>query len=438
MKHLKKCIIIGIILLPSLLPACTRAPEIVSESGSIQSQSEPIISEGIKSSQISSIESSASSQSSEPEELAHPYKWNRYSSWTPDGNYFVCIDNNGFDLYNTDNQLEKHTDFFLKGEIYVGNEGIYFFPDAPSREEWDDKPGSFWQAGDEILLSGFTYIDWDGNILIQRPSTEIQTDEMKYYLENKEVTPMIGYVEKILLDGDMFLFMLYDDMADPYFVHYIPSQNKFIHLGRQNVNHNSVKTPKGVFWVSWKNKKRYLQLTGTDGTIPLLADRSINYVYANNEIVVVVLDEADQTGWDSILYAPLDTLQFKKIGQIDMFIWPFPDQVQLVGPYIVFEDFTGGAEYSESALIAYDTQTDESWKVKGDLNDELLRGARIKNGELEVLFDKIVATKDKIKFYSDEEYEVHRDSINPPKTHCVYFSEDHSTFTIKPYLGWED
>ena len=430
----KEIFLIGLSLLLILLTACTRDLNTVLESQSIQLE-EPILSEEIKSSQISSIESTVSSQSSELEELAHPYEWNRYSSWTPDGKYYIYISSDGFDLYNTDNQLEKHTDFFLKGEIYVGNEGIYFFPDAPSREEWDDKPGSFWQAGDEILLSGFTYIDWDGNILIQRPSTEIQTDEMKYYLENKEVTPIIGYVEKILLDGDMFLFMLYDDMADPYFVHYIPSQNKFIHLGRQNVNHNSVKTPKGVFWVSWKNKKRYLQLTGPDGTIPLLADRSINYVYANDEIVVVVLDE---TGWDSILYAPLDTLQFKKIGQIDMFIWPFPDQVQLVGPYIVFEDFTGGAEYSESALIAYDTQTDESWKVKGDLNDELLRGARIKNGELEVLFDKIVATKDKIKFYSDEEYEVHRDSINPPKTHCVYFSEDHSTFTIKPYLGWED
>ena len=228
-------------------------------------------------------------------------------------------------------------------------------------------------------------------------------------------------------------------MDDSYFVHYIPSQNKFIHLGKQNINHHSVKTPKGVFWVSWKNKKRYLQLTGPDGTIPLLADRSIDYVYANNEIVVVVLDEADQTGWDSILYAPLDTLQFKKIGQIYTFTWPFPDQVQLVGPYIVFEDFTGGAEYSESALIAYDTRTDESWKVKGDLNDELLRGARIKNGKLEVLFDKVVATKDKIRFYPDEEYDVlDWDSINPPKTHCVYFSEDHSTFTIKPYLGWED
>ncbi len=430
----KEIFLIGLSLLLILLTACTRDLNTVLESQSIQLE-EPILSEEIKSSQISSIESTVSSQSSELEELAHPYEWNRYSSWTPDGKYYIYISSDGFDLYNTDNQLEKHTDFFLKGEIYVGNEGIYFFPDAPLREEWDDKPGSFWQAGGEILISGFTYIDWDGNILIQRPSTEIQTDEQKYYLENKEVTPIIGYVEKILLDEDIFLFMLYDDMEYPYFVHYIPSQNKFIHLGRQNVNHHSVKTPKGVFWVSWKNKKRYLQLTGPDGTIPLLADRSINYVYANDEIVVVVLDE---TGWDSILYAPLDTLQFKKIGQIDMFIWPFPDQVQLVGPYIVFEDFTGGAEYSESALIAYDTQTDESWKVKGDLNDELLRGARIKNGELEVLFDKIVATKDKIKFYSDEEYEVHRDSINPPKTHCVYFSEDHSTFTIKPYLGWED
>ena len=191
----KIVILIGFSLILIFLPACTRNLETVPESGSTQPESEPIISEEIKSSQISSIESTASSQSSEPEELAHPYKWNRYSSWTPDGKYFVCIHQDGFDLYNTDNQLEKHTDFFLKGEIYVGNEGIYFFSDAPLREEWDDKPGSFWQAGDEILVSGLTYIDWDGNILIQRPSTETQTDEMKYYLENKEVTPIIGYVE---------------------------------------------------------------------------------------------------------------------------------------------------------------------------------------------------------------------------------------------------
>ena len=65
----KEIFLIGLSLLLILLTACTRDLNTVLESQSIQLE-EPILSEEIKSSQISSIESTVSSQSSELEELA--------------------------------------------------------------------------------------------------------------------------------------------------------------------------------------------------------------------------------------------------------------------------------------------------------------------------------------------------------------------------------
>lgn len=458
---------IVIILILSILTACTRDPEAVSKSGSMQLELEPMISEGIKSSQINSIESTASSQDSKPKELMHPYEWNLYSSWTPNGKYFVCISNDGLDLYNTDNQLEKHIplpeNLSLDGGICVGNEGFYLFPDSPPFEERNDKPGSFWKAGDEILISGFTYIDWDGNILIQRPSAEFRTDEKgnkKYYLDNKEVEPIFVIMYYKLLDEDLILFT-FNSISNPqtklYFVHYIPSQNKFIHFGWHDTNDWSIKTPCGIVWKEFPN----LYLTTEESTIQLFQGIEIQHFFVSDEIIVVSQKDYHTEGGylTPLYYAFWEDLEFKEIGGTytdphslgyshDLMREAFsqPDyQLMIEGPYIIYNHYQDG-------LIVYDIKTDESFKIKE--NWASIEDIRIKSGEWEVILygsknntdpdsnskpsanpekGYFVVTKDKTIYYP-KDYEAHKYKINPQRTHYIYLSEDHSTFSIRPCI----
>ena len=451
-------ITVSIIIILSFLTACTRNLEVVS----IEVEAGPTIPKEIKPSQISSIESTASSQSSEPEELAHPYERSLISSWTPDGKYFVCISHDSINLYNTDNELEKQSEFSPPEKMFTPINGIYFYYTMFGNSGFylvkspmypDEGNYFLWKAGNEYVIPDFYYIDWEGNTILQHPELEIQTSEdgnNEYYIGNRkaEPVPMERYCE--LIDDDLFLFCFsempgsqeasYCINDNEYCVYYIPSQNKFIDLGWQKSgSHCPVKTPKGILWVSWQGKQPLLQLTNSQGTVPLFQDKDFTYFYANDEIVVFVLDEVRLElgeGYVSpIWYASLEDLQLKEVGTMCAFSPQYDtNTIQIIGSYIVYEKF----EESVQGIFAYDTKTDILWKIQGDFYREMIKGARLKNGEMEVLFDKAVATKDKITFYPDEEYEVHWDSINPPKTHCVYFSEDHSSFTIKPYLGWED
>jgi len=404
----------------------------------------------------------ASFQNSEQIEVTHPYERGQYSSWTPDGKYFVCISHDSIELYNTNNELEKHSPFSPPKEMFLdsnyghfyyvlfSNSGFYL---VKNQDYPDENHYLLWKSGDEYIISDFYYIDWEGNIIIHYPKSEVQSGEagnQEYYIESRKAEPILADTQCKLIDDDLLMFC-FSPMFDPqrmmpygidntYCAFYIPSQNKFIGLGRQeNCNHFPVASPKGVLWGSWNSGQLVPQVTSADSTIPLFGDRAVNYFYSDDDIAVLILTEeywGVEHGYVTpILYASWETLELKRIGERYGYFSSFDiNTVQLAGPYIVYEDY-------EKGLIAYDTRTGEYWGISEDpinLNKERLEGARLKNGELEVLFEGAVATKDKITYYPNEEYRIHRDSINPPKTHYVCFSDDHSAFAIKPYLGWED
>ena len=460
---------IGLNLILSFLTACTRGLEAISGSQNIQSEAEQseIMSE--PTSRSSSIASSPD-HTDVTEETVHPWitSKHRRSFWTPNGKYFVVLHKEGLDFYNTDNELERQETFPLPVNgnfndfcFYPTDLGFYSVRDLFS--QYEEEKRILWKKGDEYVLTNLSYRDWAGNILIQRPDIEVRTDgqgEKKFYLDNIQAEPVPFKVNCTLLDEDLLLLRLShisNAQVKEYFIHYIPSQNKFIDLGWHDVNDWSIKTPRGIVWKDFPN----LYLTAGETTIQLFQGIEIQQFFVSDEIIVIAQKEYQTKGGYLIplYYASWKDLELKEIG--GTYIDPLslgqsyhlmreaynqPDyQLMIEGPYIVYRHYQDG-------LIVYDTRTDKSFKIKENWAD--IENIRIKNGEWEVILygsknnteqdsysnpaatpkqGYFVVTKDKTDYYP-KAYERHKFKINPQRTHYIYVPSDHSTFCIKPCI----
>jgi len=460
-------ITMSIIMILSFLPACTRDLTVVSESPSIQPETEQPESIYKSTGSLSSITSS-SNNTSTIEEAVYPWLTSEHKRrfWLPDGKYFVEVSKKGVNFYNTDNELEKQKHFSLPEKLFLSpesgnnydilptNSGFYYVQSFLHQS--DEEERILWKKGDEYILTSLVYMDWSGNILIQRPDVEVRTDEQgekKFYLDNVEVQPAPFEIICTLLDEDLLLLKLshisHTQIKD-YFIHYIPSQNKFIDLGWHDVNDWSIKTPRGIVWKDSPN----LYLTTGETTIQLFKGIDVQHFFVSDEIIVVSQKEffTGEGYLTPLYYASWKDLELKEIGGTYSDVvqsyylmreanMPPNYQLMMEGPYIVYDHYQDG-------LIVYDTRTDETWKIREDWAS--LEDFRIKNGEWEViLYGKgskpdsysepmgnpemgyFVVTKDKTTYYP-KDYEGHKYEINPQRTRYIYLSEDYSIFSIRP------
>lgn len=473
----KIVILIGFSLILIFLPACTHDLEAVSESQSIQSEAEQpeIISEPTSN---SSSVASSSDNTDVTEEVVYPWRTSdehRIFFWIPNGKYFVVLHKEGLDFYNTDNELERQETFLLPEEWFVPvngsandfsilptNSGFYSVRHSLCQREEEKR--ILWRKGDEYILTNLVYRDWSGNILIQRPDIEVRTDEQsekKFYLDNIEVEPVSFLIDATPLDEDLILLKLShisNTNIKHYFIHYIPSQNKFIDLGWHDADDWSIKTPRGIVWKDSPN----LYLTTGETTIQLFQGIEVQKFFVSDEIIVIPQKEyyTEEGYLTPLYYASREDLELKEIGGTYDYLkdsyylmreanMPPSYQLMIEGPYILYTHYQDG-------LIVYDTRTDESFKIKE--NWASIEDIRIKNGEWEaILYGRrngpdsdakptanpekgyFVVTKDKTEYYPKDtefrpDYKGHKLNINPQRTHYTYVSGDCSTFCIKPCI----
>ena len=461
----KIIVLIGLNLILSFLTACTRGLEAISGSQNIQSEAEQseIMSE--PTSRSSSIASSPD-HTDVTEETVHPWRTSdedRIFFWIPKGKYFVSLRKNGFDFYNTDNELEGQETLPLPVNgnfndfcFYPTNLGFYSVI-CPMYQEEEEKR-ILWKKGNEYVLTNLVYMDWSGNTLIQRPDIEVRTDEQgekKFYLDDIEAEPVPFTVLLTLLDEDLLLLQLShisNTNIKRYYIHYIPSQNKFIDLGWHDADDWSIKTPRGIVWKDSPN----LYLTAGETIIQLFQGLEVQDFFVSDEIIVIPQKEYYTEGGylTPLYYASWKDLELKEIGGTyadpkDSYYLmrganiPPDYQLMIEGPYILYKHYQDG-------LIVYDTQTDESFKIKESWAD--IEDIRIKDGEWEaILYGRkngpdsdakptanpekgyFVVTKDKTDYYP-KNYDGHKYEINPQRTHYIYVSGDDSTFCIKPCI----
>lgn len=454
----------------NLLTACTRDLETVPESQSIQSEVEQPEIKSEPTSNSSSVTLS-SDNTNITEEAVYPWRTSEHRRrfWLPNGKYFVVLYKEGLDFYNTDNELDRQETFLLPEEWFVPvngsandfsilptNSGFYSVRHSLCQQEEEKR--ILWKKGDEYVLTNLVYRDWSGNILIQRPDIEVQTDEQgekRFYLDNVEAEPVPFTVLLSLLDKDLLQLQLShisNTNIKRYYIHYIPSQNKFIDLGWHDADDWSIKTPRGIVWKDSPN----LYLTAGETTIQLFQGLEVLDFFVSDQIIVI-----SQKGYYTeggyltpLYYASWEDMELKELGgtysnlRSSYYLMreanlPPDYQLMIEGPYIVYKHYQDG-------LIVYDTRTDESFKIKESWAG--IEDIRIKNGEWEViLYGRIngpnsdakptanpekgyfVVTKDKTEYYP-KDYESCKYEINPQRTHYIYLSEDYSTFCIKPCI----
>lgn len=500
----KRFFIIGISLILISLPSCTRDLTSISKNSNVQPETESAltISENVPS-ESNPLETEAPLQNREPLNT-EPFLWGvyekgmdgswnlkptyKYTCWTPNGKYYAAFYEYGVDVYSTSDELINqfylpenialHGDeqYSMNWNIFVCDKGFYLLPNPSSyNEEYKYPP--LWQNENEFLLSDLVFMDWDGNILIQRPSIVCNEGKNQYFLENEPVSPIHHIYQIDLIADDLFLISFFSnsDSDKKIFYHYIPSENKFWLLGEYRWVYESTKTSKGVIWegspgiwltTSEENKllfdsKDFLNNFPAE-MIPIVEGYDFLHCYASNDILVLFQDFEPKYAPISrnipgvrrkvqLYYAGLEDMQLKEIGEISAY--PLSLTLKISGTYIVYFDNDG--------FHFYDTATDQTWTRKIDVSMGILgqhiwiEGVRTKNGEPEVIIGFLsgdsfnmespgyaVVTKEKVVFYP--QMLLGYMDLNPTCTHYIdvnhYIDPDKKPqyFSFKPFLNGDE
>lgn len=486
----KIIVLIGLSLILSFLTACTRDLETVSESRGIQP--EPILSQSPVSSQNSLPEAEPPLPSRKPlntelfvwghkepaKDSPRGFKSTyQYTSWTPSGEYFVGFYDYGVDVYNTNNEVVSQ--FYLpenislctengkdlKWDIFVCDSGFYLLPNY-YRYKGEVRYTALWQSGDEILISDLMFIDWKGNILLQKPS--VIEAESGLFLEDKQVYPLKrAHTEFIAMDLFVISVNLGDETDDSTHYFFIPSEDRLQYLGKKFVS-SPIKAPQGIIW----NDHSDIWLSTAEETSVLFDSRNFSYLYPNgilpfeeykgsmehfasDRLLVLAVDldvydllqhprNAFGNKWSYyLLYASLDDLQLKNIGEMSTF--PNSPTIRTFEQYVIYYDNEGCHIFNTETGESYLRTIDTSREVIGRTSE--ITGVRERDGELQIILyfmdgdmfgadsgGYLLMTKDKAVFYPQKNYL----RINPDCTYYMEIDDETQIFSIKPFLTGDE
>ena len=482
----KNFFFIGISLILSVLPACTRSLEAVPESQSTppkpalpQSESSPSKSEPPLSSRkplnTELFVWGHKSPTNDPWEYQPTYQ---YTSWTPNGEYFVGFYDYGVDVYNTRNEVENQ--FYLpenvslcgedgkslEWDIFVCDSGFYLLPNHRYQNRYGYS--LFWQSGEEILISDLLFIDWEGNVLIQNPSVSFYEDQGEDFFYGETVYQIRRSPDFYMVDEDFFLLSVYIDSntSKDNWYSYIPSKDKLDFIGEFGSIYDPVKTSQGIIWSDLSD----IWLSTPEGSRILFDSKDFRYLYppkpssadgsyreslsfaSSNDLLAlsVDLDVYGQVGFPRnkvgvkhpfyLFYASLNDMQLKEIGEMSSSL--YPSSLRICGQYVVYYDYEG--------CHIFDTETGEHWLREIDSSNQsicqtaYIEGVRMKDGKPEVILyfmngnpfvqdspGCLVVTKEKTVFYPFDQ--ALSQKSNPTYTHFVDIN-DKETFSIKPFL----
>lgn len=485
----KEIFLIGLSLLLIPLTACIRDLEAVSESGT-----EPAPTQSAAPPQSSLSEAEPPLPSREPlntdlfiwsnkaseKDRRHYKRTYENTFWTPNGKYFAGFYDYGVDVYNTNNQIEKQ--FYLpenvslcnedKGNldwnIFVCDSGFYLIPKSPR----NGYP-AFGQSGDEIYVSDLIFMDWDGNVLLQDPPVSFQGGPFN---GESEYPTGVSY-DFEMVNEDLFLFSvrIYESSGiDKNFqYYYIPSESKFFFLGDFRSIYSPALIPQGIIWDDLSS----IWLSTAEETRILFSAKDFSYLYPNgvlpydsfsgsaaqftsDNLLVLAVDldvykvlphprNGLANRWSYyLLYASLDDLQLKHIGEMSSFptaAYSSSATIKIFQQYVIYYDNEGchifDTETGESLLRTIDTSRESIGRTSN------IAGVRMKDGELQVILyfmdgdmfgtdsgGYLLVTKEEVIFYPQKNYI----NINPDCTYYMEIDDETQIFSIKPFLTGDE